>query len=184
VTEQLILWRRVDRPGHEAARLSFHEPFWHLSGTAVFANAGQPCRLEYFIACSSSWQTLRSRVTGWMGRQYVRLDVLVDPAHRWRMNGRECAEVAGCIDLDLGFSPATNLLPNRRLGLSAGEAVDVTAAWLRVPELSLEPLAQNYRRLDDRVYRYESSTPGFAADLEVNPAGLVVRYPGLWEIES
>ena len=30
------MWRRLDRPGHEAARLVHHAPFWQLGGTAVF----------------------------------------------------------------------------------------------------------------------------------------------------
>ena len=36
--------RRLDRPGHEAARLVHHAPFWQLGGTAVFL-LDRPCRL-------------------------------------------------------------------------------------------------------------------------------------------
>lgn len=183
MNEKLVLWRRLDRPGHEAARLTFHDPFWHLSGMAVFAHEGQPCRLEYFIACSAAWQTLRARVTGWVGKEFVKLEIACDAAQRWRLNGRECGSVDGCIDLDLGFSPATNVLPIRRLRLSAGQRAEVTAAWLRFPELTLEPLAQAYQRLEDRLYRYEAPATSFAADLAVDSAGIVVRYPGMWEAE-
>ena len=55
------------------------------------------------------------------------------------------------------------------------------AAWLGFPSLTLEPLDQRYRRLDVTTYRYESAGGRFVADLQVNAAGLVVRYPGLWE---
>src|SRR5258705_12371324 len=51
--EEMVLWRRLDRPGHEAARLIFHDPFWHLGGTAVFDHEGVPCRVEYLVACST-----------------------------------------------------------------------------------------------------------------------------------
>ncbi|MEO7987322.1 MAG: putative glycolipid-binding domain-containing protein [Gemmatimonadales bacterium] len=183
MTEELVCWRRLDCPGHEAARLTFHDPFWHLSGTAVFAEEGQPCRLEYVIACSAAWYTLRANVTGWVGRRCVRLNIVRDPSHRWRLNGRACGEVDGCADLDLAFSPSTNSLPIRRLGLSIGQRAEVTAACLRFPALILEPLAQAYQRVEDRRYRYESLADHFTADLEVNAAGIVVRYPGLWEAE-
>ena len=60
----------------------------------------------------------------------------------------------------------------------------MTAAWLRFPELTLGPLAQSYLRVDERLYRYEALAGRFAADLEVNPVGMVVRYSGRWEAES
>jgi hypothetical protein len=42
----------------------------------------------------------------------------------------ECGAGEGCLDIDLGFSPSTNLLPIRRLTLAVGEAATVRAAWL------------------------------------------------------
>jgi len=93
----------------------------------------------------------------------------------------EIPAVAGCLDVDLAFTPATNILPLRRLGLAVGESREMTAAWVRFPDLSVEPLAQRYTRLDERRVRYESRGGSFTADLEVDELGLVVRYPPLWE---
>lgn len=183
MTEELVLWRRLDRPGHEAARLIFHDPFWYLSGTAVFADEGVPCRLEYRVACSSSWQTLHARIAGWLGAKCVRVDLVADSSHRWRLNGQQCAAVNGCIDLDLEFSPATNMLPIRRLGLPVGEGTEVISAWLRFPQLTLQPLVQSYRHVADGKYRYEAFGGTFTAELDVSPAGMVLRYPELWEAE-
>jgi hypothetical protein len=89
--------------------------------------------------------------------------------------------VLGCLDLDLAFSPSTNLLPIRRLNLAIGQASEVRAAWLRFPELTLEPLDQRYTRLDDRTYRYESAGGTFMRILRTNAAGFALSYPGLWE---
>lgn len=93
----------------------------------------------------------------------------------------EIPAVAGCLDVDLAFTPATNILPLRRLGLAVGESREMTAAWIRFPNLSIEPLAQRYTRLDERRVRYESRGGAFTAELEVDELGLVVRYPPLWE---
>jgi uncharacterized protein len=93
----------------------------------------------------------------------------------------EIPAVAGCLDVDLAFTPATNILPLRRLGLAVGESRELTAAWVRFPDLSVEPLAQRYTRLDERRMRYESRGGSFTADLEVDELGLVVSYPPLWE---
>ncbi len=89
----------------------------------------------------------------------------------------------GCIDLDLNFSPSTNLLPIRRLALTVGETADVRAAWLRFPSFKLEPLPQQYRRIGETTYRYESAGGQFIADLKVNRSGFVVDYPSIWQAE-
>ncbi len=181
--DEAILWRRLDRPGHESARLSFQHPRRYLAGTAVFADKQGPCRLDYIVSCDSAWRTLSGRVTGWVGEKVIEIDMAVDSASQWKLNGVERPEVAGCIDLDLNFSPSTNLLPLRRLSLAIGQEAKVRAAWLRFPSFALEPLDQLYRRTGEATYRYESAGGTFVAELEVNGAGFVVRYPGFWEAQ-
>ena len=59
-----------------------------------------------------------------------------------------------------------------------GYSAELTAAWVRFPELSVEPLFQRYTRLEERTYLYESLRQGrdvFHARLEVDAAGLVER---------
>jgi hypothetical protein len=100
------------------------------------------------------------------------------------LNGKECPDVAGCIDIDLNFSPSTNLLAIRRLGLGIGQQGDVKAAWLLFPSFDLEPLEQIYRRLDKARYGYESGGGRYVTELEVNEEGFVIHYPDVWEVEA
>jgi hypothetical protein len=183
MTGPSILWRRLDLPGHESARLVYADPHWRLEGTALFSHEHRACRLDYRILCSSAWETLSARVTGWVGDEPVEIDVAVDPFRNWQLNGVPAPEVAGCIDIDLNFSPSTNLLPIRRLGLADGEEQGVRAAWLRFPGFRLEPLEQTYRRIGPAAYRYTSAGGRFVRDLRVDTAGFVTRYPGLWQAE-
>lgn len=174
-----ILWRRLDRPGHEFARLSPADSAWRLSGAAVFAHDGAPCRLDYVVVCNDAWETTSGKVSGWVGKDEVSIDVAVLPGGIWRSNGTEVPGVRGAVDLDLNFSPSTNLLPIRRLNLEVGQEAAVRAAWLRFPSFAFEPLEQTYRRIDAKTYRYESAGGSFAADLTVDDSGLVTFYPGL-----
>src|ERR1044072_1961559 len=103
-----ILWRRLDRPGHGAARLSLRNFTRVLFGTAVFAQDGQSCRLDYEVVCDRDWRTVAGRVTGWGGGEVVSVELAVASHRRWRLDGIECPQVAGATDLDLNFSPATN----------------------------------------------------------------------------
>jgi hypothetical protein len=175
-----MLWRRLDTPGHESVRMTLDGDQRRLSGTAVFADEKGPCRLDYVVTCDAQWHTLSATVAGWVGDEAVEVDVRVDGERRWRLNGVGSPSVSGCIDVDLNFSPATNTLPIRRLALPVGAASPVRAAWLRFPSFRLEPLEQLYRRTADMVYGYESNGGAFTAELEVNSAGLVTHYPGLW----
>jgi hypothetical protein len=184
MSERSILWRRLDRPGHESARLTRREAGWLLSGTAVFAHDGLRCRLDYQVVCDAEWQTLSGKVEGWVGERIVEIEISVDSQRHWWLNGEECPEVRGCTDLDLNFSPSTNLLPLRRLGLALGQCAEIRAAWLRFPSFTLEPLEQYYTRIDEAIYRYESTGGRFVAELKANEEGFIIEYPGLWEQES
>jgi uncharacterized protein len=181
---ETILWRGILQPGHEACRLVHEEPGWRLDGTAVFLHDLQTCLLTYKIDCDSTWRTVSAMVEGWIGKKIVSMRINTDTNHRWWLNGVEVPEVAGCLDLDLNFSPSTNLIPIRRLSLEVGEMAGITAAWLRFPSFQLEPLSQSYQRLEELLYRYESGSGRFVADLRVNQAGFAIEYPGIWTAES
>jgi hypothetical protein len=181
---EIMLWKRLDVPGHEIVRLDAVDTGWKLSGTAIFAGPPGPCKLDYLVLCDPAWRTNSARVRGSAAGQDIDLTVSVDAERTWRLNGSECAAGEGCVDIDFGFSPSTNLLPIRRLQLAVGEDAEVRAAWLSFPSLRFELLSQVYRREAERAYRYESGGGTFVRTLEVNAAGLVTSYPGLWQAES
>ena len=178
-----ILWRRIDNPGHDAARLWETPDERTIEGTAVFREEGRSARLDYHVLCDASWRTQEARVTGWMDASPVELVIAADELRHWTLNGQPCPQVSGCEDVDLSFTPATNLLPIRRLALGVGERAAVRSAWLRFPALTLQPLDQSYERVSDTQYHYASDRGAFTATLDVSPAGLVTRYSGLWEVE-
>src|SRR5215469_8345405 len=117
---EIMLWRRLDLPGHEIASLEALDEGWKLSGTAIFAHPQGPSKLDYIVICDAAWWTNSAQVRGVIGGQEINLTVSVDAERRWRLNGTECVAVEGSTDIDLGFSPSTNLLPIRRLALAVG----------------------------------------------------------------
>jgi hypothetical protein len=182
--DETILWRRIDVPGHETVRVYGDDDGWYLDGSSIFLWEGESCRLEYLIECDTDWQTAFVSIDGWVGDETIAIEIDVDQGNGWIMNGEEIEKVVGCIDIDLNFSPVTNLLPIKRSNIAVDRSVDVRAAWLRFPSFKLEPLEQTYTRLDETTYRYESSGGKFVCELEINGAGLVTSYPGFFEIED
>jgi hypothetical protein len=178
-----VVWKRHDLAGHETCRVLVAELGWRLTGVAVFAVEARACRLDYVIDCDQQWKTKSAVVTGWVGDRVIDVRIRREGDH-WYHDGQICENVNGCVDIDLNFSPSTNLLPIRRLNLGVGETAKVRAAWLRFPSFRLEPLDQTYRRVQDRQYRYESGGGKFVADLTVDEIGLVFDYGQLWSRES
>jgi hypothetical protein len=192
-----VIWRRVDVAGIEYFRLWESAAGPRLTGTVILADAGAPVRLKYAVACSPDWTSRGVHIALTRGAVTRHVKITADADQRWwqaveevprggdagrrRVQPVEIPAVAGCRDLDLAFTPATNVLPLRRLALGPGESRDLTAAWIRFPGLAVEPLAQRYTRLDERRVRYESRGGSFTAELEVDELGLPVHYPPLWE---
>lgn len=178
-----LLWRRLERPGHEFVRLTEDAAGARLDGVALFAHDGAPCRLDYAIVLDRDWRTCSATVHGFVGERAIDETIEVQDG-RWLLDGAHVEAVSGCIDVDLNFSPSTNLLPIRRLGLAEGEEATVAAAWLRFPSFTLERLEQTYRRESANRYRYSSAGGAFVARLVVNEAGLPLDYEGLWRVEE
>ena len=181
MTGSSILWRRLDGPGHDACRLEQHGSGWQVEGSAVFQLSGRPAQLSYAAACDHSWRALSGHVRGWIGDRTVELCIERSSRGAWTLDAEPAPGLHDCVDLDFGFTPATNLLQLRRLALQIGQGVDAPAAWLDVSSATVDVLVQRYERRTETTYWYEAPRFNYAEMLEVDRIGFVRRYPGLWQ---
>ena len=179
-----ILWKRLDAPGHDACHLAWTGDGWLLEGVGAGREEGKLAALVYRIHCDQKWRTRRGRITGWIDDRRVDHRIRRTRANVWTLDDQIVAGLDDCIDLDLGFTPATNLMQLRRTALAVGESADVPVAWLDVASGTLERLDQRYERRTESTWWYESPKFGYAEMLEVGPEGFVRRYPRLWEAEG
>jgi hypothetical protein len=148
------------------------------------AHDNRPCKVDYRIGCDAGWTTRSVSLHGNVGERLVEIEITRNANATWHSNGMHVPAVDGCIDVDLGFSPSTNLLPIRRLQLGIGDRADVRAAWVRFPEFSLELLQQSYTRLNENHYLYESAGGAFTRELLTNAEGFVLEYPDYWRAQA
>lgn len=174
------LWRRLDGSGHDTCRLDQAPDGWELSGTAVFLQAGEPACLAYTVTVDDAWQAREGHVRGWAGRRHVDLH-MARRGGTWWVNDAPLPALHDIVDLDLAFTPATNLLPVRRLAIPLGATVDVPAAWLDTDTWTLRRLAQRYEHRAPHAFWYTAPEVGSAGLIEVDDDGFVRRYPNLWE---
>ncbi|WP_252946162.1 putative glycolipid-binding domain-containing protein [Oceanicola sp. 502str15] len=170
-------WHRLDMAGDDTCRLVEEPDGWMLCGHARYETGGTRAALDYIVRCTPTWESRSADITGLIDGQDVAWRLLRTDAG-WQL-GESPAALPDCLDIDLAFTPATNLLPLRRLAFDETQAV--AAAWFREDEDSgrLDRLDQRYTPRGAGRFTYAS--PGFEAELEVHPSGFVTRYPGLWE---
>jgi hypothetical protein len=179
----VICWRRMDAPGHDACRLEQREDGWLLDGAAVFRLDRQPARLAYRLMCDGKWRSRDGIVSGWIGERDCEVRITRTDDGRWTLNGKPIPDLESCVDLDFGFTPATNLSQLRRIALKIGETREVPVAWLDVTAGTVALLHQRYARRTINAYWYEAPQFDYATELDVRSSGFVRRYPPFWEEE-
>ncbi len=196
---RLVLWRGTDDWRTEAASVSLTDEGVTATGTQSGADP-LPYRLPHRLDPAVGFVTRSLAVTvagdGWRrtlelqrddaGRWTVAATADGEPAAELPPPGGDAAALAGALDCDLGLSPLTNLMPIRRAGLHRREgAEDFLMAWVSVPDLEVLGSAQRYEHVRvagaGAVVRFvdRGRFAGFAAELELDADGLVVRYPDL-----
>jgi uncharacterized protein len=178
-----ILWRRLDTPGHDACRLFRIGHGWKLEGVSVFRQGLAPAKLAYELAVDTSWRARSGSIVGWIGQKPVSCSFAREGAGAWIVNGKAVPGLDRLVDLDFGFTPATNLPQLRRLALEPGQTAKAPAAWFDLEAGALICLPQRYERRGETEYWYEAPSVGYAGLLEVLPNGYIQTYPGLWQAE-
>jgi len=186
--QHTFFWRRIGGgTGCDVCRVHQRaDGGWDLRGMAVFHEEGLACDLDYAISVDARWVTQVAHVFGHCGERVVDLRFRPGADGRWRVGqgGGPDADTgvsaSACPDMDLNFSPATNMIAIRRMALQVGQEAQAPAAWLSFPDLRLQELPQVYRRLDTVHYQYGAPTVGYSGVLQVCGDGAVVDYPELF----
>lgn len=179
MTTRRVAWRRDDEvQADEHCTISMRDGGLSLVGTILGAEEGVPVRVEYRVLADAAGATTAVHVRDLRGFAQRTLALARDAKGNWTVDGMGVKALKGCIDVDLGCTPATNTLPIRRLRLGVGQRKTIQAAWVRFPSLVVEKTAQTYTRVDEFTYRYASGT--FEAELIADDDGVVAQY-GPWE---
>lgn len=193
------LWRRLDEPhGLVHGTVAEMEPTpdrpdaaFLLDGAAIGADspddtgpigeqaAPKPWSARFSVVVDAGWQTRACFLEALGGDGLDRVTLTADALGRWTLDGRDWPELEGCHDVDISVTPLTNTLVVRRLDLAVGEQRTVDVAWVDVPSLAVQRVAQTYRREAEDRWIYGDPQYGSFA-FTVDPLGLVREYQGLF----
>lgn len=178
----VAFWRRLDTPGHDAALLTRRGDGWSLEGTAVFRHPAGPARVGYCVETDAAWRTLRGTVRGFVAANRIE-HTIVRAADGWYLDGAFVG-LAHLCDLDLGFTPATNVLQLRRAAPRPGQSVELPVAWFDVAADTLVELPQCYAGRARATFWYTAPTVPYEGLLELAENGFVRSYPQLWAMDA
>lgn len=178
---QTLVWSGKTMTSAECCTLMQIDDGFQFTGSVVLSDADVPARIMYMLHCDAAWRSESVVIGAWIGASEHRLTLRRDDHGRWRQDHVLLEGFDGALDLDLGFSPATNTLAIRRLCLPIGGSAEIAPVWVDFPSLKVMPLPQRYTRLSESTYRFESLTSDFTAILTVDSFGMVRDYEGLWE---
>ncbi|WP_460273412.1 putative glycolipid-binding domain-containing protein [Celeribacter sp. ULVN23_4] len=175
---------RGDSTGHEHCVFSVGED--EVSLKAALSGAGKfPFGAQYHLKADPQFRT-RELWVEYVGKMV--LHIASDGQGNWfdLRSESPLPELDGCLDADIAVTPATNMLPIRRLKLAAGETQEIAVAFVPPPgeigdTFRPRKVMQRYTCLSPaRAYLYENLTSGFAAEIKVDGHGLVTDYPGAY----
>jgi uncharacterized protein len=178
---EFAAWMRLDRPGCDAALLQPMSGGWLLKGAASFDHNDGSAVVAYQVEVDARWRTRRGLISGFLGGKSVLHQIERDDTG-WRLDSDGFAGLERLVDVDFGFTPATNLLQLSRIALKPGESAQVPVVWFDLDSASLVELSQTYERRSEATYWYEAPTVAYQALLEIAPSGFVRSYPGLWRL--
>jgi hypothetical protein len=184
VIERTVFWQPWHDIGLEHLRLVESDNGAIADSLLIQVIDRAPVRLRYEIRVDAAWRVREANIRV-CGPDYRQVKLRTNGSGDWTdANGEALDHLQGCIDIDLTATPFTNTLPIRRIGFEAGEAEEISVAYISVPELSVRHVRQRYTCLEigeqGGLYRYEGLGTGFETELPVDSAGLVLDYPDIF----
>jgi hypothetical protein len=180
VTTTTYVWRRLDLEGLVFVRLDAGGDGVSAVGYEICADGDQRWAARFSVELDAAWRHERTTVEVMDDAGTRRLDLESDGAGSWLRGGRPDPSLEGCTDVDLAGNPFTNAFVTRRAAPEVGVDLEVRAAYIETPALSVRPLVQGYERLAPDRWVYadtEYGRFGFGTDVD----GVAVDYEQLAE---
>lgn len=176
-----VQWCDWDLEGLEFCSFNKSEDGWLLEGV-VIGSRNSKYGARYSVHVDTKFITREVKVD-YIGGASLHVSHNAQGAWHDCLRDEPILSLTGCNDVDIGVTPATNMLPIRRLNLAKEKGLEIDVAYVPLPtEVKgnfLPRLArQRYTCLEPgRRYRYEGILRNFVAELEVDCDGLVLDYP-------
>jgi hypothetical protein len=180
-----IIWEWVNKSGLEVLFLKEEPSLITASGLIAGELNGTAFKLRYKVECDTDWNFLNSDIFLESNSEKKKFSLKRETDGKWIVNEQERNDLEGCSYIDIMTSPFTNTLPIRNLKLKTNQPITIKVAYIKVPELEVSSVEQEYTRLDQSEppsrFLYRNLSNDFKAEIEVDKDGIVIDYPNIWK---
>lgn len=201
---ELVAWSWLTRMGLDVAAVTRTPDRVSVEGRVQAQWDDGPLELAYRLECEADWRFVRLDARTVYRGDTRTLELAWDGAQWTDGQGRR-DDLADAAYIDIMATPITNTLPVCHASWQPGASQVFTMAYVRLPELTVEPVRQRYTLLATepdgrRRFLYETLGPAgerqagatgltgyhgqdstFSAELVVDAGGLVIAYPPYWD---
>jgi len=180
-----FVWEWINKAGLEVLFLNEEQTLVTASGIIVGELNWITFKLRYKVECDRDWNFLKSELALESNSEKKNLNLKRKRDDKWIVNEQVRNDLDGCDYIDIMTSPFTNTLPIRNLKLKVNQPEIIKVAYIKVPELEVSSMEQEYTRLDKSKlptrFLYRNLSNDFKAEIEVDKDGIVTDYPGIWK---
>lgn len=180
----VLTWRAHDEPRMESVRVQLQGKRIKAYGRIVAAatDTHPAFSASYDLVTDESGATKRLSLTVTLAERERQLSIARDEESQWLVQDHSQtrrSDFGGALDVDVIFSPFFNALPIRRVGLhTRSESVTLPVTYVRLPELTVEPVTISYTSGPDGIKLH---SPVAETTITVDSDGFILDYPGLAE---
>lgn len=180
----VLTWRAHDEPRMESVRVQLQGKRIKAYGRIVAAatDTHPAFSASYDLVTDESGATKRLSLTVTLAERERQLSIARDEESQWLVQDHSQtrrSDFGGALDVDVMFSPFFNALPIRRVGLhTRSESVTLPVTYVRLPELTVEPVTISYTSGPDGIKLH---SPVAETTITVDSDGFILDYPGLAE---
>jgi hypothetical protein len=176
-----VFWRPWTDSGLEHLRIKRFDNGIVVEGFIVRILNSVGFHANYRINASATWKFRSVDLT--VSTDHDRhMSLSTDGEGNWQdQDGNELSNLRECFEIDISATPFTNTLAIGRLNIGVGKSVKLSAAYIRLPEMTVEAVPQRYTAVEiskrRSAYRYEGLFRNFTAILPVDEDLIVIDYP-------
>lgn len=177
-----ILWKGLMYDTDEYCAVNYHDTSIMVHSEIEGWAKRKPVYTEYWLQLNRDWQVQSFEISASIADNTYKHALSLDKNGHWKCKKNlPHFNFEGCNYVDISISPFTNTLPVNGLHLAEGETTELSVIYIDVLQNEVRRERQKYTRLGNRLYRFDN-LKDFEAEITVDANGLVVEYPGMFEL--
>lgn len=179
--QQNIEWTGFYNAADEYCTLDITPDEITVSSSMTGLSEGKAYEVDYIMKLTPDWDVRYVETTARLNGDMTTVKLKSDGKGSWTKDGEPAPELDECMYIDISLTPFTNSLPINHLDMKDGEPQKIRVVYFDVMEGNIQCKEQQYTKLSDTEYKFETIPKDFEVIITVDASGMVTHYPELFK---